>query len=312
MMLKKIEGLQGSLGDPAGADHWKDNAFDDSHWPHMKLPGLWEQQGLGLEDLDGIVWFRKTMIISEQDAGKPAILELSKIDDSDDTYVNGIMIGETKNKYADKRTYNIPAGILKAGKNIIAVRVEDTGGGGGIYGKADDMQFTIGGKTQSLAGEWAFRIESASAGSAGIGPNSFPTLLFNAMINPLIPYAIKGAIWYQGEANAGRAYQYRKAFPMMITDWREHWGEGDFPFLFVQLASFNASGGTSETGSTWAELREAQTMTLSLPHTGMAVSTDIGDPTDKHPKNKQDVGKRHADLALNNEYGVTMEYSGPF
>ncbi|HET9825896.1 MAG TPA: sialate O-acetylesterase, partial [Chitinophagaceae bacterium] len=141
--------------------------------------------------------------------------------------------------------------------------------------------------------------------------NSYPTLLFNAMVSPLIPYAFEGVIWYQGESNAGRAYQYRKAFPLMITDWRKHWSAGDFPFYFVQLASYNAGNGNSKTGSTWAELREAQTMTLSLPNTGMAVTTDIGNSTDIHPKNKQDVGKRLAAIALHNLYNKNIVYSGP-
>lgn len=142
-------------------------------------------------------------------------------------------------------------------------------------------------------------------------PNAYPTLLFNAMVSPLIPYTIKGAIWYQGESNAGRAYQYRKAFPLLIKDWRQRWGLGDFPFYFVQLASFKAAGGTSATGSTWAELREAQTMTLSMPHTGMAVTTDIGETDDIHPRNKQDVGKRLALVALHDAYGKKVDYSGP-
>jgi sialate O-acetylesterase len=131
------------------------------------------------------------------------------------------------------------------------------------------------------------------------------------MVAPLIPYAIEGVIWYQGEANAGRAYQYRKAFPLMITDWRKHWKQGDFPFYFVQLASFNAGNGNSDKGSTWAELREAQTMSLSLANTGMAVTTDIGNSTDIHPKDKQDVGKRLAAIALHNVYKREMVYSGP-
>ena len=131
------------------------------------------------------------------------------------------------------------------------------------------------------------------------------------MISPLIPYGIRGVLWYQGEANADRAYQYRTAFSLMITDWRQHWGEGNFPFYFVQLASFNSMNGNSEGGSKWAELREAQTHTLSLPATGMSVTTDIGESNDIHPKNKQDVGLRLAAIALNNIYGQPMEYSGP-
>ena len=153
----------------------------------------------------------------------------------------------------------------------------------------------------------------ASADKAGkpVSPNAYPTLLFNGMINPLIPFSIQGAIWYQGETNAGRAFQYRKAFPLMIQDWRQRFGQGDFPFYFVQLASFNASNGTSAKGSGWAELREAQMATLSLPNTGMAVTMDIGESKDIHPRNKQDVGARLAAIALNNIYGVKMEFSGP-
>ncbi len=134
-----------------------------------------------------------------------------------------------------------------------------------------------------------------------------PAGLYNAMIAPLIPYAIQGAIWYQGESNASRAYQYRILFPAMIQDWRDHWGQGDFPFLFVQLANFIAG----EPEEPWAELREAQTMALSLPNTGMAVTIDIGNPTDIHPRNKQDVGYRLALAARKIAYGQEIVYSGP-
>lgn len=310
-MARLLDSMQQSLDKNSNPGQWKNADYDDSRWPHMKLPGLWEEQGLG--GIDGVVWFRKVIDIAEADAGKAATIDLSKIDDSDDSYVNGTKVGGLQNQYSELRHYTIPPGVLKAGKNLIAVRVEDPGGGGGIYGDAADMKLTIGNKTIPLSGDWSFRIESilGGSGSGGVGPNDYPTLLFNAMINPLLPYAIKGAIWYQGETNAGRAYQYRKAFPLMITDWRRHWGLGDFPFYFVQLASFNAGNGNSEHGSSWAELREAQAMTLSLPNTGMAVITDIGESHDIHPKNKQDVGKRLAAIALNNLYGTTMEYSGP-
>jgi sialate O-acetylesterase len=172
------------------------------------------------------------------------------------------------------------------------------------------MKMTIADKTIPLAGAWPYRVEKVSGGSTSLGPNSYPTLLFNAMINPLIPYAFQGVIWYQGEANADRAYQYRKAFPLMITDWRKHW-KTDFPFYFVQLASFSAGNGNSEKGSTWAELREAQAMTLALANTGMAVTTDIGDSKDIHPKDKQDVGKRLAAIALHNTYQKPVAFAGP-
>ena len=134
-----------------------------------------------------------------------------------------------------------------------------------------------------------------------------PSGLYNAMIMPLTPYAIRGAIWYQGESNAPRAIQYRKLFPAMIRDWRQAWGEGDFPFLFVQLANW----GIYSPGTNWPELREAQLKTLALPKTGMAVTIDIGDGSDIHPKNKQEVGHRLALAAENIAYGRDVIYSGP-
>ena len=144
----------------------------------------------------------------------------------------------------------------------------------------------------------------------GPGNPHSPAGLYNAMIAPLIPYSIAGAIWYQGESNAGRAYQYRKLFPAMITNWRQDWGQGNFAFLFVQLANFMAVE-PEPVDSAWAELREAQLMTLALPNTGMAVIIDIGEASDIHPKNKQDVGKRLALWALARTYGKTPVYSGP-
>lgn len=156
-----------------------------------------------------------------------------------------------------------------------------------------------------------FAAVKAASQNGQVWPNNYPSLLFNGMINPLIPYAIKGALWYQGESNAGRAYQYNKAFPLMINDWRARWKEGDFPFYFVQLASWQANQGNSNQGSTWAELREAQTAALSLPNTGMAVTLDIGDTKDIHPANKKDVGLRLAAIALNDLYNKKGEYSGP-
>ena len=306
--IKRIHSLQGSLPQPGEADRWSLSDFDDGKWPLMQLPSLWEERQLG--DLDGVVWFRKTIDLPASVAGQKATLELAMIDDNDVTYVNGVKVGET-NSYNTPRIYQVPAGVLKEGKNIVSVRVEDTGGGGGIYGDSTSMKLLAGEAGFPLAGRWAFHVEQIYGAGNSVGPNSYPTLLFNAMVSPLIPFAFEGVIWYQGEANAERAYQYRKAFPLMITDWRRHWGAGDFPFYFVQLASYNAGNGNSRSGSTWAELREAQTMTLSLPNTGMAVTTDIGNSTDIHPKNKQDVGRRLAAIALRNVYKKDIVYGGP-
>ena len=307
-VVKNIEKLQGNFNKNVNTTDWKNNNFDDSKWPQMQLPGLWENQGL--PDLDGTVWFRKNITIADEDAGKAAVLSLSMIDDNEETYLNGVLVGSTAG-YNIQRKYTIAAGILKAGKNIIAVKVGDTGGGGGIYGVATDMKLTIENKEQSLAGDWRFRVASMAASATSIGPNDYPSLLFNAMLYPLVQYSIRGAIWYQGETNAGRAYQYRTAFPLMINDWRQYFKQGNFPFLFVQLSTFGSAEANSKNGSDWAELREAQAMTLRLPNTGMAVITDIGNPTDIHPKNKQDVGKRLASIALHDVYSKTGEYTGP-
>ncbi len=308
-MLARLNTLQGPVASAVEIDRWKNNLYNDSEWKSMKAPGQWESQELG--DFDGVVWFRKSFEMNAGDAGKEAVVKLAMIDDSDVTYLNGVKVGSMEWKWNEQRVYKIPAGTLKAGTNVIAVRVEDTGGGGGFHGDAADMAIKLPTSTIPLAGEWKWRVESLGSASAGVGPNSYPTLLFNAMLNPLFSLSIKGALWYQGESNAGRAYQYRQAFPLMIKDWRAHFKQGDFPFYFVQLSSFNSANGTSEWGSTWAELREAQTLTLSLPNTGMAVTTDIGNPTDIHPRNKQDVGKRLAAIALNKTYGKQRVDSGP-
>ncbi len=289
-------------------DKWQLPSYDDSKWTNLNAPMIWEDQGL--DDFDGEICFRKTIEVSEKDALKEAILELGTIDDEDETYINGIKIGETQS-YNQPRKYPIAEGILKSGKNVIVVMVKDNGGGGGFYGDANKMKLTIGDTEQTLAGVWLYKIKSISVPSLTFDPNSYPTLSFNAMLNPLIPYAIKGAIWYQGESNAGRANQYKKAFPLMITDWRTRWKQGNFPFYFVQLTTFNQNNGNSNKSSTWAELREAQALTLKLPNTGMAVTTDIGDPQDIHPKNKQDVGLRLAQIALNKTYNKGNVYTGP-
>jgi len=309
-LTKKIESLQGSVNNFTDADQWMKTDIDDSNWPHMKLPGQWEKQDKGLKYLNGSVWFRKEFTLGREEAGRPAKIHLAMIDDIDWTYVNGVQVGTT-DVWNKKRIYEVPGKILLSGKNVVAIRAIDGGGGGGIYGNAADMQITVNRKKISLAGKWSFKVDSMSVKIQGVEPNDFPCLLYNAMINPVIPYAMQGVIWYQGESNAVRAFQYRRAFPMLIWDWRDHWATGDFPFYFVQLASFNEDNGNSKNGSAWAELREAQLMTLSLPNTGMAVTADIGDSADIHPLNKQDVGKRLAAVALKNVYGKNIVCYGP-
>lgn len=280
--------------------------FDDSAWKIIKAPSVWEDQGY--MGIDGIGWYRKSFVLNKEQASAELQLSLAKIDDQDICWVNGVEVGKTLEYNADRK-YKVPVSALKEGENVIAVRVTDTGGGGGIYGKEEDL-YALAGKTKiSLEGDWKIKFTEVST-NISVGPNEYPTLLFNGMINPILPYGIKGAIWYQGENNATRAKQYRRIFPSLITDWRTKWQLGNFPFIWVQLANFMPS--VDQPGeSSWAELREAQAMTLKLPNTGMASAIDIGDATNIHPTNKQEVGKRLALNALKMTYRKDVVYTGP-
>jgi sialate O-acetylesterase len=253
-------------------------------------------------------------------------LKLGAIDDFDTTYFNGERVGstgpDTPNAWTAQRSYRVPGALVRAGRNTVAVRVFDRVGGGGFGG--GEMSLAPSGATSggvALDGEWSY-MEEATVPSRRIdysrqpqpvgpaNPNS-PTVLYNAMLAPLFPFAIRGAVWYQGESNAGRAEQYRTLFPAMIRDWRAAWNLGDFPFYFVQLANWK-SRPVDSIDSEWAELREAQTLTLrAAPNTGMAVTIDIGNPDDIHPRNKLDVGLRLARWALADTYGLKLEKSGP-
>lgn len=281
-------------------------------WQNMALPAHWENAGL--PDFDGVVWFRKVVEVPAELAGKAATLELGNIDDRDDTWLNGQRVGGMEVWNAG-RSYAVAAGALQAGKNVIAVRVLDTGGGGGIYGPAEAMQLVV--PVQEgvasevvipLTGEWQYRVGVALGSMSpvpqrpGSNPNQV-TVLYNGMIAPLVPYGVRGAIWYQGESNAGRARQYRTLLPTLINDWRARFTAPDFAFHIVQLANFmEVQNSPVQPG--WAELREAQALTAKNdPRVGLAVITDIGDAADIHPRNKQDVGKRLALQALAITYG---------
>ena len=210
----------------------------------MNLPTAWEQAGL--PDFDGVVWFRREFDLAESAAGKDGTVSLGPIDDIDTTWVNGVQVG-SMSTWTDRRVYKVPGRVLKAGRNVVSVRVLDTGGGGGIFGQADQMRFEPGdgGKPITLAGPWPYKTSSSLAQTKPVpqrldnNPN-VTTVLFNGMIAPLVPFGVKGAIWYQGESNAGRPLQYRTLLPTMIRDWRSRFGVGDFPFLIVQLANFMA------------------------------------------------------------------------
>jgi len=286
---------------------WGSANYDDSSWKSILAPKFWEEQGY--TNFDGIAYYRKEINLNETQIKNIASLHLGKVDDSDMTWMNGSLLGKTLNASSIDRIYNIDPQCLKPGKNILLVRVLDNGGKGGIWGNPENLFLSIGNEKINLSGNWKFRFEKPILIS-DFQPNQYPTLLFNAMINPIIPYGIKGAIWYQGESNADRAQQYQRIFPALISDWRNHWGLGDFPFIWVQLANFMKPAEVPE-NSSWAELREAQEMTLRLPNTGMATAIDIGDANDIHPKNKQEVGRRLALNALKMSYGKNIVAIGP-
>lgn len=303
-------GLRAAMSDPSEA--WKATDLDDGDWGTLQVPGAWEDQGfLGV---DGIVWYRRTVEIADAQAGQEGTLHFGRVDHNAKAYLNGERL-PGKNGSRRAHTYNVPAGALHAGFNTLAVRVNDPTGPGGLMGKENATHLKLAdGTTLPLAGEWKARPSDLTAAlSVPEHLNFFAknqnTGLYNAMIHPLAPYALRGAIWYQGEANASRAAQYRDLFPRMINDWRARWGEA-FPFYWVQLTNYRAVADTPGP-SDWADLREAQSMTLSLPHTGQAVIIDLGEAKDIHPKNKQDVGARLARIALAHDYGQDVAYSGP-
>jgi sialate O-acetylesterase len=297
---------------------WSDPSVDVSGWKKMRLPQYWEDAGL--PGYDGVVWFRRTFELPREWAGQDLLLSLGPVDDRDTTYVNGVAVGGLS-QWDAPRSYRVPARLLKPGTNTIAVRVLDTGVGGGIYGKPEQMKIepAAGGVAApiSLAGEWSYRA-SVALSKLGTQPpqqggNDFsvPVIRYNGMIAPLLPFAIKGAIWYQGETNVGRAAQYKRLLPLLIQDWRTRFQSSDFPFLIVQLANF-MDRRDAPVDSEWARLREAQLYVAeTVPHSGLAVTIDIGEAKDIHPKNKQDVGSRLALVALSTVYGQKLEDSGP-
>ena len=295
-------------------DHGFQNPdYNTNEWKTMKLPSTWEETGL---EYDGVVWFSKNVSVPKTWKGQDLTLSLGKINDYDITWFNGVRIGRGTD-VSELREYKIQSSIVKIGANRIVVEVLDIGNNGGLYGPSKKMKLSSKENSISLVGNWKYKMDPMQIDvgklpekpTANLGANR-PTVLYNGMINPIIPYGIKGAIWYQGEGNAARAYQYRALFKSLIKDWRNEWNIGDFPFIFVQLANFMEIKAQPDDDA-WAELREAQTMALELPNTGMAVTIDIGDAKDIHPKNKQDVGKRLALNALAEVYKKDIPYSGP-
>ena len=295
-------------------EKWFDTSYVPKEWRRIAVPGYWEDQGV--KDLDGVVWYRREIdvpasMINPANGGTKIFL--GRIVDADELYINGKKIGNTTYLYPQRR-YQIADNILRPGKNLFVVRVTNNFGKGGFV--PDKPYLLIAGNdTIDLTGYWQYKVGAAFTsskvnGGAGIALQNQPTALYNSMISPIINYTIKGFVWYQGESNTGKPDEYAKLQPAMITDWRNKWKEGDIPFLFVQLPGF-MDYNYLPSESQWAEFREAQAKSLSLPNTAMAVAIDVGEWNDVHPDKKKQVGDRLALAAEKIVYGENIIYSGP-
>ncbi len=302
-------------GIKAEALSWSEPETVTTDWKEIKVPGYIESQGM---NIDGAVWFRKDVDITEEWAGKSVTISLGPIRNSDIVFLNGEKIGSTDSGLETWRfrNYEIPGRVVKAGNNVIAVRIFNSIENGGFVDYPAPLKLARDKENEIiLSGTWKCKVEQEFT------PQklpfevpvymSVPTGLFNAMIYPLVQFPVRGFIWYQGESNAGNASQHDILFPAMIKSWRKLWGNDQLPFYFVQLASYN-SRENQPTDPAWAKFRESQQKTLALDNTGMAVTIDIGDATNVHPKNKQDVGKRLALWAMRDCYNdKDIEVSGP-
>jgi sialate O-acetylesterase len=296
----------------AGQTKWFDISYQPKGWRSINIPGYWEDQGL--KDLNGVVWYRKEIDIPASMVGIAARIFLGRIVDADALYINGTQVGNTTYQYPQRR-YAVPANLLKAGKNIFVIRITNTAGKGGFI---PDKPYCIfsGNDTVDLKGTWQYKVgdvfvpRTGGGGGFGFSAQNQPAALYNAMVAPVINYSIKGFLWYQGEANTGRAAEYAKLQPAMIADWRNKWKQSDAPFLYAQLPGF-MDYNYLPSESQWAMLRESQLKSLSVPNTAMAVTIDLGEWNDIHPDNKKDVGERLALAAQKIVYGGAIFYSGP-
>lgn len=311
-----LNGIPPNLG---LANGWADFDCDDSHWQSVELPNLWRNIDL---DFNGVIWFRKEFDLPADWAGKDIEIQLGAIDKQDITYINGVEVGRTgkdlENIYWNvQRVYTIPARVLKPGKNTIAVRNFSFIYNGGLFGPANKMKLVCGGNEISLTGKWRAlaelnigKIQTDTLNFMGWGnPNTF-SILFNNMIKPLIPYAMAGVIWYQGESNEGRPGEYEKIMTDLVNDWRYHWGQGDFAFLQVLLANFR-SPAIYEKSASWPYLREAQLNAAKATGNLTASAIDVGDAEDIHPHDKRTVGCRLAAAALTQVYNFSGIGDGP-
>jgi sialate O-acetylesterase len=302
---EKDKGLSGPL-------NWYDPNYVPKGWQNINIPGYWEDQGA--KDLNGIVWYRREIFIPDSLANVPASVFLGRIIDADILYINGIQVGKTTYQYPQRR-YRLPAGMLKPGRNLFVIRVSNTAGKGGFV---PDKPYYIqaGNDTIDLKGSWQYKVgepfpPATGNTNAGIVAQTSPTALYNAMVAPVVNYAIKGVLWYQGESNAENPAAYQQLLPALINDWRNKWALGNIPFLYVQLPNY-MDVSYLPSASNWALLREAALKTLHVPNTHMTVAIDLGEWNDIHPDNKKDVGERLALGALKLAYGgKSIVSSGP-
>ncbi len=275
-------------------------------WQNGNVPGTWEWMGK-LYSYRGQGFMQKTIKLDSSYASHTSVIRLGLTDADLAIYINGKQVqnGALSGNYQ----VDLPAGTWKGGDNSLLIQLmsaqkKPAWGGIGLTGAGNDLYVRFADTTVNLAdGTWHTMPDLSKPYHFDFLPNNTAFMLYNSMINPLIPYAVAGVIWYQGESNVDRSYQYRTSFPLMITDWRNRWKQ-DFPFLFVQISSFGTFQ-DSNIGSGWAELREAQNVALQLPNTGIAVTTDIGEPFNIHPKDKLDVGYRLAYKALSMTYHLS-------
>ena len=299
--------------DFAQTAQWSGQKFTDTGWPVLDASGIWENSGVAaLKAFDGIVWYRQTVVLTAEQAAHAVAIDLGPIDDSDTTWVNGKWVGATDG-WDQARHYDLPKGVLKAGPNLIAVRVLDSGGGGGLYGAPAERALTLDtGARISLSPEWRYHI-GADIRTVGAPPTA-PwaqaaglSVLYNGMIAPVAPYTLKGAAWYQGEANAGDPALYAKLLPALVKDWRAQFHAPDLPFLPVQLSSFGSPQDVPY-NSGWGGVRDVQRrLEQDDNRVGMAVSYDVGDRFDIHPTQKRQVGLRLALAARKVAYGEALK-----
>ena len=300
---------QADQGEARGQQKWSAPDHDASGWATMKVPGYWADQ-TPLGSVNGVVWFRKEIEVPAGMAGAPARLELGTLVDADSTYINGQLVGTTGYQYPPRK-YDVKPGVLKAGKNVVVVRLISNGGRGG-FTPDKNYQLTANGQVLDLRGTWQYKLGATMPPTPGTTTFQYqPGGLYNGMIAPVLPYGIKGVLWYQGESNTGHPQDYQALMTSLIGDWRKQFAQPALPFLYVQLANFMAT--KAEPGeSGWAAVRDAQRRTLGVPHTGMAVITDVGEWNDIHPLDKQTVGHRLALAAYKVAYGeANVVAAGP-